>query len=123
MDSVRKIVEDDQRKTPFNDNRPGETWYRGFMRRHPEIVVREPEGVTAVRTIMTEKTIRKWFEVAKDYLSNNGGSAFADTMADPMCVLNIDETIFLFAPSPGRCSAREVGGMLTTSKAATRRTP
>ena len=48
LDSVRKIIEDDQRKTPFNGNRSGEAWYRSFMRRHPEIVVPEPEGVTAV---------------------------------------------------------------------------
>ena len=102
LDSARKIVEDDQRKTPFNNNRPGETWYRSFMHRHPEIVVREPEGVTAVRATVTEESIRKWFEKTKDYLSNNEGSAFADIMADPRRVLNTDETSFSLCPKSGK---------------------
>ena len=102
LDSARKIIEDDQRKTPFNNNRPGETWYRSFMRRHPEIVVREPEGVTAVRATVTEESIRKWFEKMKDYLSNNEGSAFADIMAEPRRVLNTDETSFSLCPKSGK---------------------
>ena len=49
LDPVQKLVKDRRRKTPFNDDRPGESWYRDFLKRHPQIYVREPENITGCR--------------------------------------------------------------------------
>ena len=102
MDAVRKIVECDKRKTPFHDNRPGETWYRSFMRRHPEIAIREPENVTAVRACVTEGATRTWFQKARDSLFSHEGSAFQQIMADPRRIFNTDETSFSLCPKSGK---------------------
>ena len=102
LDAVRKIVESDKRKTPFHDNRPGETRYRNFMRRHPEIAIREPENVTAVRACVTEGAIRGWFQKARSYLSSHEGSAFEQIMADPRRIFNTDETSFSLCPKSGK---------------------
>ena len=99
---MRKIVECDKRKTPFHDNRPGETWYRNFMRRHPEIAIHEPENVTTVRACVTEGATRGRFEKARNYLSSHEGSAFEEIMADPRRIFNTDETSFSLCPKSGK---------------------
>ena len=48
-DLVQNYVKDQGLQTPFKNGRPGRTWYRGFLRRHPEITVRDPEGVSKNR--------------------------------------------------------------------------
>ena len=98
LDSVQTIVNENKRTTPFADNRPGETWYRNFMRRHPSIVVRVPESVTGMRAAVTEESIRKWFTNTNEYLATNEGCAFDSIMADPRRVLNADETSFSLCP-------------------------
>ncbi|CAG5027072.1 unnamed protein product [Parnassius apollo] len=37
LDTVQKILKDYQRPNPFKDDRPGQTWYSGFLKRNPEI--------------------------------------------------------------------------------------
>ena len=32
LDAVQKLVTDKKRQTPFTDDRPGETWYRSFLK-------------------------------------------------------------------------------------------
>lgn len=46
---------------PFKDGRPPEKWYSSFLKRHPGLVLRESEGLTTSRAIITEEYIRKWF--------------------------------------------------------------
>lgn len=46
IDTVQKIVNDDHRKTPFKEGRPGKTWLSLFLKRHPEIAFRTPEAIT-----------------------------------------------------------------------------
>ena len=102
LDAVQKLVTDKKRQTPFTDDRPGETWYRSFLKRHPDIFVREPEGVSGIRAVVTEASIRKWFDTAKSYLSNQEGSAFDEIMADPRSVINTDETNVSLCPKTGK---------------------
>ena len=49
-----------------------------------------------MRASVTEDSIRKWFSDTKGYLSANKDCAFDDIMADPIRVLNADETSFSF---------------------------
>lgn len=59
--SVKGFIEETNRKTPFVDNMPGDGWYKAFLRRHPEIVERTSEAVTAASACVQEADIRKWF--------------------------------------------------------------
>lgn len=50
IETVERIVKDLGRKDMFRNGRPGQNWYAGFFKRHPEINIREPEGVNNART-------------------------------------------------------------------------
>lgn len=41
LEKVSKIIRDSNIKNPFNDGIPGDTWYQKFLKRHPEISIRE----------------------------------------------------------------------------------
>ena len=58
---------ENKRTTQFAEIRPGGTWYKSLLRRHPGIVVRIPEVVTGMRAAITEDSIRKWFSNTKEY--------------------------------------------------------
>lgn len=58
LDTVENIVTADKRQTPFTNNRPGETWYKCFLKRHPELALREPEGLTK-RKAVDNRTVHK----------------------------------------------------------------
>jgi hypothetical protein len=78
--SVQKIVSAKNKKTPFKQNRPGEKWYRAFIRRHPKLSLREAEGLTKARSIITEESIKKWFRELKQFLEE---SQVLDILEDP----------------------------------------
>lgn len=37
LETVQKIVKEENIQTPFKDGKPGQTWYSSFLRRHKEI--------------------------------------------------------------------------------------
>lgn len=102
FDSVQKILNLQNRKTKFINNRPGEKWYKLFLKRHPQIVLREPEGISKARSIVTKEYILKWFSDLKDYLQENNCS---DILLDPTRILNGDETSFSLCPKTGKILA------------------
>jgi len=61
LNTVQKIIKDDQRPNPFKDDRPGRSWYTGFLKRHPKLTEKLPEGISKGRAIVTEQLIRAWF--------------------------------------------------------------
>lgn len=67
MDSIQKIINDDGRSTPFKDNRPGSTWYKLFLQRHPLVTERYAESISRSRGALTEGCIRGWFDDAKNF--------------------------------------------------------
>nr|CAH7745332.1 unnamed protein product [Callosobruchus chinensis] len=66
--SVQQLIKKGRRETPFKGGRPGKGWYKAFLRRHPEIVERTTEAVTAASAPVSEKDIRKWLEFIESYL-------------------------------------------------------
>lgn len=60
--SVKKFLDIKARKTPFRDNIPGDGWYRAFLRRHPILTERQPEGVTNASSNVSKSDICKWFK-------------------------------------------------------------
>lgn len=46
------------------------TRYQHFLKRHPEISIREPEGVNNARAAVTETRIRSWFKELREYVAS-----------------------------------------------------
>ncbi|XP_062710743.1 uncharacterized protein LOC115265664 [Aedes albopictus] len=84
------------RKNPFKDNVPGSGWFRGFLRRHPQLTIRTPEQVTSASAKVSEKNIREWFHTVKQYLIDHG---LIDILLDPSRVYNGDESGFRLNPT------------------------
>lgn len=99
LESVSKIIRDTGLKNPFKDGMPGDTWYYGFLRRHPEVSVREPEGINNARAAITETRIRSWFTELKDYIKSINA---LDIFEDPDRIFNGDETGFSLCPKSGK---------------------
>lgn len=68
LDTVQKIVKDHGTKNPFKGDRPGETWYLNFLKRHPDISCRKAEGINKARARVTEESIRVWFNELEEFL-------------------------------------------------------
>ena len=55
--------------TKFKDNKPGDTWFRGFMKRHPFLKQRKTCVLDNPRAMVTEDKILGWFlEMEKNLL-------------------------------------------------------
>ncbi|XP_062541699.1 uncharacterized protein LOC134209705 [Armigeres subalbatus] len=81
---------------------PGRKWLEGFMRRHPQLTLRTPEGITSASAKVSEQDIRKWFKTVEDYLVENN---IADILNDPSRILNGDETGFCMNVPPKKVLA------------------
>lgn len=91
LNTVQKVIRDDKR-----------TWYSLFMKRHPELSLREPEGISKGRAVITEESIRKWFSGLESYMKSVNAS---DVLLDPKRIFNCDETSFSMCPKTGRVIA------------------
>lgn len=102
LNTVQNITREENRKTPFKDYRPGKTWYAAFLKRHPELSLRTPQGISKGRAIVTEESIRLWFRDLESYLESQNAS---DVLLDPKRVFNCDETSFSMCPKTGKVIA------------------
>ncbi|CAH1968858.1 unnamed protein product [Acanthoscelides obtectus] len=101
--SVQNFLNDHPRKNPFNNNRLGDGWVKAFLNRHPEIVERSSESVSAASARVSEKDIRLWFSELETYIKGND---LEDAISDPTRVYNADETGFEVSPSTGKVFAK-----------------
>ncbi|CAH0721901.1 unnamed protein product, partial [Brenthis ino] len=99
LESVANIVRDTNIKNPFKDGVPGDTWYQAFLRRHPDVNVREPEGINNARAAVTENRVRFWFKDLKEYMKSIDA---LDVFDDPSRIFNGDETGFSLCPKSGK---------------------
>jgi hypothetical protein len=60
-----------QNERMIKNGKLGQKWYTNFLRRHPEISVREPEGINKARAVVTEQSIRFWFSELQNFLEEN----------------------------------------------------
>ncbi|GBP07377.1 hypothetical protein EVAR_69469_1 [Eumeta japonica] len=77
-------------------------WFTSFIKRHPSLSIREAEGISKGRAIITQESIRKWFEELKNFLSEQNALA---VLEDPSRIFNGDETSFCLCPKTGRVLA------------------
>lgn len=99
MEAVAKIATDTGKSNSFPNGKPGIRWYKGFLKRHPEISQREAEGINKARALITEESIRSWFCSLRKYLEDNN---FQDVLDDPNRMFNGDESGFSLCPKTGK---------------------
>lgn len=93
--SVEQFLMKNPRPNSFIDNKPGEGWYRLFLKRNPEIVSRTAEAVTAASANVSEENIRKWFTQIEEILQEN---RWMEVLEHPSRIFNGDETNFQLCP-------------------------
>lgn len=71
LNSVKWLVLDLKKETPFTKDKPGRHWYEGFYHRHPELSIRKPQYFSYSRAAVTEEGLRSWFAEVKKYLEDN----------------------------------------------------
>ena len=91
--SVKQLIEAENLQTPFKNNLPGRRWFEGFLKRHPELSRKKVEYLNKTRAVVTEDTIRKWFENFEALLGEN-----TQVLQDPCRIFNMDETIIFGSP-------------------------
>lgn len=47
LDSVQKILINQNKPNPFTNNRPGKKWFQSFMKRHPNLSQRVPDNLSS----------------------------------------------------------------------------
>jgi len=93
LNSVKKIVDEANLKTPFTKNRPGKKWFYSFMNRNKCLSQKHAEYVNRARGSVTEEKIRKWFAEVYDLLEEH-----VNVLKCPDRVFNMNETCFYLAP-------------------------
>lgn len=95
LNSVKNLVEQLKRRTPFKNNRSGKSWYNSFLKRHLEISIRVALNLTSSRANVTQQHLSNWFEEVSDYLKSNNQN---NILNNPSRVFHADETAFFLNP-------------------------
>ena len=87
-------LKDKGRRNPFANDRPGNDWWLGFMRRWPKLVERKPQHLPANRaTALTEGAVNAWILKVKMMVNEAGlGDLTTEELAQRMW--NCDEAAF-----------------------------
>ncbi len=88
LDCVKTFIDKDKRKTKFTGNRPGNKWYRGFVKRNPKVRLRNARPLDKKRAKITPKDVDEWFANFGKFVEEVGVSD------RPGQIWNCDETGF-----------------------------
>lgn len=102
--SVEQFLKKAPRPNVFVDNKPGEGWYKLFLKRHPELSPRTAEAVTSASANVSEQNIRKWFQQIENILKEE---QLFEILDDPSRIFNGDETGFQLCPKQGKVLAQK----------------
>lgn len=105
LDTVKRIIDADNRPNPFTDNRPGKDWWYGLIKRHPEMTERLPQSLGKERAIITQAKVQRWFEEFEHYVRNEVKDP--TILQDPSRLYNADESGFSLCPKSGKVIARK----------------
>ena len=76
----------------FKDNRPGKTWFYGFLRPHPRIATKKAEALEMTRAMAcSEDRIKRWYNGFSDFCKENG-------IVSASQIYNADESGFALQP-------------------------
>ncbi|KAJ8932211.1 hypothetical protein NQ314_014831 [Rhamnusium bicolor] len=99
ISTVQKIVLVEKIKTPFKNGKPGQKWYKSFLRRHPQVSARTAESINKSRAKITKEYIKSWFQELQNFLQEKGASGI---LISPSRIFNADESGFSFCPKTGK---------------------
>lgn len=88
---VRKLAYDilnaNDLQNPFNNGMAGKKWYYAFMKRHPELSLRQPECVSIARCKgFNRKNVYEFFDILEKIVDEN--------KFDALTIYNVDESGF-----------------------------
>ncbi len=93
---LHSYLKSTKKRNPFRDNIPGEGWWSGFMRRHPELSRRKPQQLQMVRArSANQEVIEHWFTECLDPVLRSLGLA-----GKPELIYNVDESGFPLSWTP-----------------------
>ena len=99
-EAVKRILDYTKRPNPFTENRPGKDWWYGFLRRHPNVAMRQPQALQASRArACTAAVLDKWFYEFEQFLLQH------DLLDKPSRICNCDESGFPLCPKSGKVLA------------------
>lgn len=101
-DLVRDYVTSENIKTPFKENRPGDDWVLGYLKRHPSLSIRAGEKLTNARSKAADPfVVEKFYKDIEEILRTENLSN------RPEALYNCDETGFQLDPSNMRILAEK----------------
>lgn len=92
---IKPFLHNSNLKNPFRNNMPGDGWYNSFLKGHPTLSKRVPEGITNASSCVSETDIRNWFKEIFKYLSEEN---YLHILEEPSRIFNSDETCFMVSP-------------------------
>ncbi|XP_063385493.1 uncharacterized protein LOC134671563 [Cydia fagiglandana] len=104
LDTVQKFLVENPRPNLFTNNRPGDGWWKAFLKRHPRLTIRTSEGVSKASSYVSEKDIRGWFAEISDYAKEKD---LTPILNDPNRIFNADETNFQICVKTGQVLAEK----------------
>lgn len=106
-DMAQAVIQNNQRQTSFKNSRPGRSWMRNFLLRHPkvyEISTDMAAGPRRTRTVTTREEVRQWCLHVRQFLTSLGHENVLDS---PHRIFNVDHAEFLFDSSTGLLTDQE----------------
>ena len=99
---VTDYLKSTKKPNPFKDGIPGEAWWLGFLKRHPDLVKRKPQQLQIARARAAKpEIVNHWFiECLKPTLDTLG------LTEKPWNIYNVDETGFPLSGNPGHILAK-----------------
>ncbi|KAJ1524842.1 hypothetical protein ONE63_009710 [Megalurothrips usitatus] len=100
-DMAQAVIQSNQRRTSFKNGRPGRSWMRNFLLRHPkvyEISTDMTPGPRRSRTVTTREEVRQWCQHHRYFMSSIGHESILDY---PDRIFSVDHGEFLFDSTTG----------------------
>ncbi|XP_033753176.1 uncharacterized protein LOC117336676 [Pecten maximus] len=101
---VKKVLDTDGRKTPFNNNMPGKDWFARFRLRNPELSTRTPQSLGHERALITKEMVDGWFFHLNKYLEAEVPN-YKSLLNNPRRIFNADESGFPLCVKSGKVMA------------------
>ncbi|XP_055700926.1 uncharacterized protein LOC129800511 [Phlebotomus papatasi] len=111
LDSVKIICKTFKIPNYFTDGRPGDAWFRNFIKRHPELRKHKPKFFPLKREVVTAEHLTEWFQKCQEYFTEHNLLTIS-----PDRVFNFDECAFFLRPEDGNVLARKSSRVVRTLK-------